>query len=112
MFGYPISPTHYTARISNPVISWSPKLWPWDDYNQLDDGTLIWWDPNASGQDETGSNGTGMMRYMYGGKRYLYGQFPKGNQPWFNTSNTVTVFTSIPSADRPPSYPYRCYYMC
>jgi len=112
MFGYPISPTHYTARISNPVISWSPKLWPWDDYNQLDDGTLIWWDPNASGQDETGSNGTGMMRYMYGGKRYLYGQFPKGNQPWFSPSNTVTVFTSIPSADRPPSYPYRCYYMC
>ena len=112
MFGFPISPTHYTSRISNPVIAWSPKLWPWDDYNMLDDGTLIWWDKSATGQDETGSNGTGMMRYMYGGKRYLFGQFPKGNQPWFSTTNTVTVFTSVPSADRPPNYPFRCHYMC
>ena len=112
MFGFPISPTHYTARISNPVIAWSPRLWPWDDYNMLDDGTLIWWDPTATGADETGSNGTGMMRYMYGGKRYLYGQFPRGKQPWFSTSNTVTVFSGVPKADQPPNYSYTCYYMC
>ena len=112
MFGFPISPTHYTARISNPVIDWGSRLWPWDDYNMLDDGTLIWWDPNSSGADETGSNGKGMMRYMYGGKRYLYGQFPSGKQPWFVPANTVTVFSAVPKADRAPSYPYRCYYMC
>jgi hypothetical protein len=112
MFGFPISPTHYTSRISNPVISWGSKLWPWDDYNMLDDGTLIWWDPSSSGVDETGSNGNGMMRYMYGGKRYMYGQYPKGKQPWFSTADTVTVFSSVPKADRAPTYPYRCYYMC
>jgi hypothetical protein len=112
MFGFPISPTKYTSRISNPVISWGPRLWPWDDYNMLDDGALIWWDPNASGMDETGSSGTGMMRYMNGGKRYLFGLYPKGKQPWFTTPNTVMVFSSVPSADRAPQYPYKCYYMC
>ena len=112
IFGYPISPTRYKSRVANPVISWGAQLWPWDDYNVFDDGTLIWWDPAAKGPDESNANGTGMWRYMYGGKRYLYGQFPKGKQPWFSTSNTVTVFGSVPKADRAPSYPYRCYYMC
>ena len=25
---------------------------------------------------------------------------------------SVTVFSSLPAADKPPSYPYSCYYMC
>ena len=53
-----------------------------------------------------------MWRYPYGGKRYLYGQFPKTNPPWFNAANTVMVFDSIPAPDAPPSYPFKCYYMC
>jgi hypothetical protein len=112
MFGYPISPAHYQNRVSNAVLSWGARLWPWDDYNEADDGTLIWWDGNAQGNDETGSSGTGMWRYLYGGKRYMYGQFPRGEQPWFKAANTVTVFASVPAADRPPVYPFRCYYMC
>jgi len=112
LFGYPVSPTSYKTRISNPVVSWGAQLWPWDDYNVFDDGTLIWWDPNASGPDESNTQGTGMFRYMYAGKRYMYGQFPRGKQPWFSAGNTVTVFSTVPGPDRPPVYPYRCYYMC
>jgi hypothetical protein len=112
MFGYPVSPMNYTKRVANPVVTWGSRLWPWDDYNVIDDGTLIWWDPNAPGPDETNSQGVGMWRYLHAGKRYLYGQFPRGKQPWFNPSGTVTVFSSLPGPDRPPSYPYRCYYMC
>lgn len=112
MFGYPLSPTNYKARVANAVWSWGSKLWSWDDYNVFDDGTLIWWDPNATGPDETNANGKGMFRYMYNGKRYLYGQFPSGKQPWFNKTNTVTIFSSVPAGDRSKAYPYRCYYMC
>jgi hypothetical protein len=113
LFGLRISPTDYTQRVSNPVVAYGDKLWPWDYYNVISDGTLIWWDPSASGPDETNSNGSGLWRYMYDGKRYLLGQFPSGPQPWFNPNNTVTIFSSLPAPDRPVSYPYRaCYYMC
>ncbi|HET6874183.1 MAG TPA: hypothetical protein VFH70_05355 [Acidimicrobiales bacterium] len=112
MFGYPVSPTNITGRVTNSVISWGSKLWPWDDYNMYDDATLIWWDASASGPDETGSNGNGLYRYLYGGKRYMYGQFPAVNPPWFNTANTQTIFDHLPGPDVPPSYPNTCYYLC
>ena len=113
LFGYPISPSDYPQRVANAVVSFGSKLWPWDDYNVFDDGTLIWWDGTATGPDETNSNGVGMWRYLYNGKRYLLGQFPSGQQPWFDSTNTVTVFGSLPGPDKPPSYPYKaCYYMC
>ena len=113
LFGYPISPSDYQSRVANPVISWGSKLWPWDDYNMYDDGTLIWWDPTATGNDETNNFGAGMWRYVNNGKRYLYGQFPKGQQPWFNPANTQTVFAALSAPDTPPNYPYvACYYMC
>src|SRR5438445_7122113 len=55
LFGYPLSPTNYVKRVANPVVSWGSRLWPWDDYNITDDGTLIWWDPTAPGPDESGT---------------------------------------------------------
>jgi len=112
LFGYPLSPTNYVNRVANPVVSWGSRMWPWDDYNFTDDAALIWWDPSAQGPDESGNQGVGMWRYPYGGKRYLFGQFPKTNPPWFNAASTVTVFGSIPAPDAPPSYPFKCYYMC
>jgi hypothetical protein len=112
LFGYPISPAHYKTRVSNAAIAWGDHFFPWDSYNMISDGALVYWDPTANGPDETNKNGVGMYRYMYGGRRFLWKEFPKGNQPWFNSANTVTIFNSLPAADRPPSYPYRCYYLC
>jgi hypothetical protein len=112
LFGYPISPAHYQTRVANPAIAWGDHFFPWDSYNMISDGALLYWDATVSGPDESGRNGVGMYRYMYGGKRFLWKQFPKGNQPWFNAANTVTVFDSLPGPDRPPSYAFRCYYMC
>ncbi|HET6875596.1 MAG TPA: hypothetical protein VFH70_12495, partial [Acidimicrobiales bacterium] len=112
LFGYPISPTNYTGRVANSVISCGSKLWPWDDYNMYDDGVLLWWDAKATGPDDTNQNGTGLYRYMDAGKRYLYGQLPPGDQPWFDPANTVTVFGGLPGPDVPPSYPVKCYYLC
>jgi len=112
IFGHPISPSNYAQRVANSVITWGDHLWPWDDYNLIDDGALIYWDPTVTGPDENNQNGVGMYRYMYGGKRFLWGQFPKGNPPWFNAGNTQTIFASLPGPDTPPSYPNKCYYMC
>src|SRR5205807_6274901 len=112
MFGYPVSPTKWKSRVSNAVLSWGDRLWQWDDYNQSDDGTLIWWDPNASGPAENGAPGKGLFRYVNRGARYMYAQFPKGPVPWFDPKDTETVFASLPAADQPPNYPYACYYLC
>jgi hypothetical protein len=112
LFGYPVSPTKWKTRVANPVIAFGDQLWPWDDYNQSDDGTLIWWDPNATGQSETGTEGTGLYRYVSNGARYMYGSFPKAKMPWFDPNNTVTIFDSLPAADQPPTYKYACYYLC
>jgi hypothetical protein len=112
MFGYPVSPTKWQSRVANPVTAFGDKLWQWDDYNQTDDGTLIWWDPNAPGKTETGVDGNGLFRFINNGKRYMYGTFPDGKQPWFDPNNTVTIFDALPGPDKPPSYPYACYYLC
>ena len=112
LFGFPVSPTNWKQRVTNPVIAFGDKLWPWDDYNQSDDGTLIWWDPNASGPTETGVQGNGLYRFVNNGARYMYGQFPKGQVPWFDPTNTALIFSDLPPADKPPSYKYACYYLC
>jgi hypothetical protein len=63
----------------------------------------VWWDPDATGESETGVEGKGMMRYVDGGKRYLPGEWPTDPMPWFEKEGTVTVYTEVP--DPPPSYP-------
>jgi len=46
------------------VTAFGDKLWQWDDYNQTDDGTLIWWDPTRRARTETGVDGNGLFRYV------------------------------------------------
>ncbi|MBA3652855.1 MAG: hypothetical protein H0W70_01525 [Actinobacteria bacterium] len=112
VFGYPISPTAWQKRVTNPVIAFGTRLWQWDDYNQSDDGTLIWWDPNASGPNESGVEGNGLYRYVNNGTRYMYKSFPKAKIPWFDPNNTQLIFPELPAADRPPTYTFACYYLC
>jgi hypothetical protein len=80
-------------------------VWPGVDYNSSDDATLVWYDANATGRDEIGSEGTGMYRYVDGGKRYLPGEFPTEPARWFDPKGAITVYETIPAADRPPTYP-------
>ena len=66
----------------------------------------------AQGPAENNAPGKGLFRYVNNGARYMYGQFPKGKVPWFDRTNTQTVFAALPDADKPPEYPYACYYLC
>ena len=42
----------------------------------LDNAALLWWNPNAVGEDETGVVGKGMYELVDGGMRYPGGKWP------------------------------------
>jgi hypothetical protein len=88
-----------------PYVSWGTSLWHRPDYNSVDDVGIVWWDPNATGQDEVGGNGKGEYRYIDEGKRFLPGQMPTTPINFFDPTGTVTVLTQNPPGDTPPTYP-------
>jgi hypothetical protein len=108
LFSYPVTPKN--PGVTAPRESFGRKLWAWDDYNVIDDSTQIFWDATATGPDENGATGVGMYRYVDMGKRYLPGQFPTGEPPNFDNTNTVTVYDTLPPQDRYPSYPEKDYH--
>ena len=57
-------PPETESMLTSAHLSWGDALWPETDYNDADDATAIWWDPDATGQDEAGNEGTGMIRYV------------------------------------------------
>ncbi len=65
----------------------------------------IWWDPEATGVDEINNEGTGMWRYVDGGKRYLPGEWPEEELRMFDPEGTVTIFDEAPPEEAPPDYP-------
>ena len=83
--------------------SWGEGVWPETDYNSNDDATTIWWDPDATGRDEAGNEGKGMMVYVDGGRRYLPGEWPTDPIPWFEDEGAVAIYDERP--DAPPEYP-------
>jgi putative SOS response-associated peptidase YedK len=80
-------------------------IWPFTDYTAFDDVTEIWWDPTASGPDETGTHGPGLYRYVEGGKRFLPGNLPTTDARPFDRSGTVTIYDSPPPGETGPDYP-------
>jgi hypothetical protein len=83
-------------------------FWPdGRDDGGADDATIIWWDPTASGEDETGQEGEGMYRYANGGQRYKLGEFPTSAEDagLFDVDASVTVYETVPAEDTPPDYP-------
>ena len=75
------------------------------DYLAVDDMVEIWYDAKASGVDEQGKKGKGMMRYANGGKRYLPGQMPTTDSDAFKKKGSVMLLPKAPAADLPPQYP-------
>jgi hypothetical protein len=91
--------------ITQPSINYGDHgLWDAVDYNGIDDVTEIWWDPAATGDDELRRPGTGMYRYVDGGKRYLVGDLTEDLKA-FDEEGTVTVYDEIPTSEAPPDAP-------
>jgi hypothetical protein len=81
-----------------------------DDVMGLDNTAILYWDPNVSGPDETGTVGKGMYRRVLNADRFLLG--PNGgnwpaNIPLFNPANTVTQYgeNDIPASLLPKNVP-------
>jgi hypothetical protein len=80
-------------------------LWPGVDYGGLDNLNLIWWDPKARGQDETGNVGTGSYRFVDNGRRFLPGHYPTDPIKFFDPANTITRFVTTPPELQAKQYP-------
>lgn len=92
--------------VSQPSLSWGDKgIWPYDDYLGIDDATELWWDPTATGPDEIQRNGTGMYRYVDGGRRYLPGQWPDTTPAVFVLEGSVDLYREPPPGETVPDYP-------
>ena len=78
---------------------------PLPSYATPSDYTFVWYDASATGPDEEGAGGTGLMRYVGGGRRYPSSGGPDGPVPMFDASDSVTSFSAVPAVDRAPAYP-------
>jgi hypothetical protein len=92
--------------ITQPYLTYGDKGY-WGgvpDYQGVDDATLIWWNPTATGIDEIRKQGTGMYEFVDMGKRYLPGQWPTTDH-LFDQSTSIAIYTTPPPGETPPSYP-------
>jgi hypothetical protein len=80
-------------------------LWPGTDWGGTDDTGIIWWNPNAVGEDEVGKVGKGLYEYTQEGKRWFLKDLPKTDPGLFNPKGSVTIFNTIPPQYAPPKYP-------
>lgn len=94
-----------SAAISQPYLKWGETgIWPYTDYSGVDDGTILWWDPTATGPDEIRKDGTGMWTFVDGGQRYLPGEYPTEDK-LFDPEGAVTIYETAPPGEEPPDYP-------
>lgn len=100
LFAFPPTP----SAVTQPSVDYGTEVWGRDDYAGIDDMVELWWDPEAEGKDETGQDGTGMYRYVDGGKRYLPGEYTDDLKV-FDPDGAVTRITDPPPAEVPPDYP-------
>jgi len=103
LFRYPVSgggPTEVQTSRGN------HRVWPDPDLGGTDDAALIWFDPEATGEDEVGNEGTGMYRYANMAERYTIGEFPDSIEQagLFDEESSVTVFEEVPAEDQTPDY--------
>ena len=84
-------------------------IWPDLDVGGSDDVTVIYWDPEATGTDETGQEGVGMYRYVNDGERIR----PEGwgddlELPLFDDSQSVTLVEDFSGENLLPEYESPC----
>ncbi|MGZ8764895.1 MAG: hypothetical protein ACXW2C_04270 [Acidimicrobiia bacterium] len=90
---------------TQPRVSWGYHGSKEADYSPFADATEIWFDVDATGNDEIGIPGTGLYRWSDGGKRYRPGRWPDTPTSAFREAGSVTEFSERPPEDRAPEYP-------
>ncbi len=86
-------------------LTWGDHgIWSDPDYAGIDDATVFWWDTTATGSDEIRKEGTGMLQFVDGGKRYLPGAWPSEDK-LFVKDGAVAMYDARPEGEAPPDYP-------
>ena len=102
LFRYPPS----GGTPTTPLVSYGNQgAPPLPSYSSPSDYTFVWYDATAKGADEEGVQGTGMMRYVDGGKRYPASAFPVNQVPMFRVSGSVIGDPNVPPGSGAPNYP-------
>ena len=105
LFAYPPSPDGGGLPTA-PRLSFGERgTFEAPDYTGVDDMMVIWWDADATGPDEQGAEGTGMMAFADGGQRYLPGEMPSEPANVFEDAGAVRLYDEIPPDQVPPQYP-------
>ena len=97
--GTPLSPT--TSRGHH-------GLWPGTDCGGTDDTGIIWWNPNAVGEDEVGKVGKGLYEYTDEGKRYTLNEMPTKDPGLFKTRGLHHHLQHDSAAVRATQVPVAC----
>ena len=100
LFAFPPTP----QGLTQPSLDYGTTVWDEDDYAGIDDMVELWWDPEATGPDETGQEGQGLYRYVDGGQRYLPNDYTDELRA-FDPEGAITEITDPPEAEVPPDYP-------
>jgi hypothetical protein len=76
-------------------------FWPGEDLGGVDDVALLWWDAEATGEDEVGNDGEGLYRYANGGQRYTLGNLPESFEEagLFDEETSVLIYDELPPED-------------
>jgi hypothetical protein len=74
------------------------------DYEGIDDVTKIWWDPEATGEDEIHNQGKGVWQFVDGGKRYLPNEWKQGDFKAFDTNGAAGILDKTPADEPIPDY--------
>jgi hypothetical protein len=98
-------PANADASIATFTTFGNHGFWNGNDPNGLDNAGLLWWNPNARGEDETGIVGNGMYELVDGGKRYPGGKWPAAPAKLFDTTGAVTIYNDPPPDLTPKKYP-------
>jgi hypothetical protein len=93
-----------------PLLTWGDHGF-WSDYDLgakvdwagIDDATEIWYDPEATGLDESRTEGKGMVRFVDGGQRYLPGDWTEDLKV-FEEEGSVILYEEVPESERVKDY--------
>jgi len=99
------SPVTGGTPLSATVSRGHHGIWPGTDWGGSDDAALIWWNPDAEGEDEVGRVGKGLYQYVDNGQRYVFGKMPTTDPGFFDPKNSITIFETMPPQYAPPNYP-------
>jgi len=81
---------------------------PYDEYQTIGiDYSMKWFDPEAVGVSNLvpGPPAAGKFVFLNGAERYYAGNWPKGDQPFFERSASLVQLESPPPSDQPPNFP-------